>query len=128
MMTAFNVAARLAAPPEAGAECVAVGAGLQWHQVSSAILAVIVPTVIFCGVYSPMIVEAIAMVLAAFYSRRKREEGIEEGIERGREEGRGEANAVWEAWNLRRLEAEAAGRPFNEPPPTQNGSWNGSGG
>ena len=128
IMTAFSVAARLAAPPEAGSECVAVASGLQWHQVSSAMLAVIVPTVIFCGVYSPIIVEGIAMVLAAFYSRRKRQEAVEKGRTEGKEEGREEANAAWEAWNSRRLEAEAVGRPFNEPPPSHNDSRNGFGG
>ena len=62
-----------------------------------------------------------------------RGEGIEigrgEGIEIGRGEGiqigRGEGiqigesrkNAEWSAWNNRRLEAEKAGAPFNEPPP-----------
>ena len=35
----------------------------------------------------------------------------------GRVEGREERQAEWEAWNLRRLDAEAQGRPFNEPPP-----------
>ena len=68
------------------------------------------------------------MVLAAFYSRRKRQEAVEkgrtEGKEEGREEGREEANAAWEAWNSRRLEAEAVGRPFNEPPPGHNDSRN----
>ena len=121
IMTAFNVAARLAAPPALGAECVAVGVWLQWHEVSSAILAVIVPTVIFCGVYSPVIVEGIAMVLAAIYSRRKREEalekGREEGFTEGHTEGRAEANAAWRAWYQRRQAAEDAGLPFDEPFP-----------
>ena len=125
--TAFNVAARLAALPEGGAECVAVAAGLQWHQVSSAILAVIVPTVIFCGVFSPMIVEVIAMVLAAIYSRRKREEALEEGREEGftegRTEGLAEANAAWRAWHQRKQAAEDAGLPFDEPLPDTDAAF-----
>ena len=67
-------------------------------------------------------------MLAERYLRRRhaegREEGREEGLEEGREEGRVEgriegeqrANNRWADWNNRRLEAEAAGRPFDEPP------------
>ena len=50
---------------------------------------------------------------------------LEEGLERireqrraeGRAEGRAEANTAWRAWNARRLEAEAQGESFSEPPP-----------
>ena len=35
------------------------------------------------------------MVIAAYYSRRKRRENIEEGREEGRAAGREEANVVW---------------------------------
>ena len=55
-----------------------------------------------------------------------REQGLEQGLEQGREQGleqgRGQgiaqANSRWEEWNGRRLAAEAAGRPFDEPPPS----------
>ena len=33
-------------------------------------------------------------------------------------EGEAKANARWEAWNRRRMEAEASGQPFDEPPPS----------
>ena len=66
-----------------------------------------------------------------------REEGMvagrEEGIIAGREEGmiagmtagmtagiavgEADANRRWTAWNSRRIEAERAGIPFDEPPP-----------
>ena len=65
---------------------------------------------------------------------RKREEELEQRFERGRSEGmsegvalgieRGEARGMererraWTEWNSRRLEAEADGLPFNEPPPS----------
>ena len=60
------------------------------------------------------------MVLA-----RRLEEGLErvreqrraEGRAEGRVEGVVEADRLWRAWNARRLEAEAEGRPFAEPPP-----------
>ena len=38
-------------------------------------------------------------------------------IERQMAEGRAEANRAWIAWNLRRIEAESNGKPFDEPPP-----------
>ena len=58
------------------------------------------------------------------------EQGREEGIEQGREEGieqgieRGKTEVYREIaeWNARRLAAMAAGVPFDEPPPSQNGT------
>lgn len=50
-----------------------------------------------------------------------REQGREEGHEQGREEGLNEGmermRSQWQAWNERRLSAEARGEPFDEPPP-----------
>ena len=47
---------------------------------------------------------------------------LEERLERIREvrrsEGRIEIQKKWEAWNVRRLEAESKGLPFTEPPPS----------
>lgn len=45
-----------------------------------------------------------------------------EGLEQGLEQGRTEAYQEIAAWNSRRLDAEAKGIPFNEPPPSQNGN------
>ena len=36
----------------------------------------------------------------------------------GVEEGRAAEYRQWQAWNTRRMDAEAKGEPFNEPPPT----------
>lgn len=41
----------------------------------------------------------------------------EEGREEGRKEGVKENQKQWVAWNSRRLEAEARGEAFTEPPP-----------
>ena len=46
-----------------------------------------------------------------------REAGHEEGIEEGKAIGERRANQRWAAWNRRRLEAEAKGETFAEPPP-----------
>ena len=54
---------------------------------------------------------------------------IEEHIAQGREEGIAEgveqANRAWAEWNQRRLDAEAQGLPFDEPPPDQQPRRNG---
>jgi hypothetical protein len=48
---------------------------------------------------------------------RLRKQAREEGREKGREEANAEANAKVQAWNRRRLDAEAQGERFDEPPP-----------
>ena len=53
---------------------------------------------------------------------RGRAEGVKEGRAEGIEEGRAKANQTWQAWqewNQRRLDHEAQGLPFDEPPPGQ---------
>lgn len=40
-----------------------------------------------------------------------------EGFAQGRAEGKAQENAIWSAWNRRRVEAERNGVPFGEPPP-----------
>ena len=40
-----------------------------------------------------------------------------EGFAQGRAEGKAQENAIWSAWNSRRVEAERRGVPFGEPPP-----------
>ena len=46
-----------------------------------------------------------------------RAEGIAEGKAEGKAEGVAERDRQWAAWNNRRIEAEAKGEPFHEPPP-----------
>jgi len=48
---------------------------------------------------------------------RRLEEGLERVRRQRRKEGRKEADAAWRAWNERRIEADARGEPFTEPPP-----------
>ena len=47
-----------------------------------------------------------------------RQEGRKEGLHEGLQEGRKEAFEEIHDWNLRRLEAEKKGEPFQEPPPS----------
>ncbi len=65
------------------------------------------------------------MVLARHLEERlektrevRRAEGRTEGRAQGRVQGRAEMQTQWEAWNVRRLEAESKGLPFTEPPPS----------
>ena len=45
------------------------------------------------------------------------EQHEERGRAQGEKQGAEKRQKLWEAWNRRRLEAEAKGEPFNEPPP-----------
>jgi hypothetical protein len=70
-----------------------------------------------------------SMVMAEYFAKkvlepsiertreRLRKQAREEGREKGREEANAEANAKVQAWNRRRLDAEARGERFDEPPP-----------
>ena len=49
------------------------------------------------------------------------EQGVEQGLEKGVTKGRADLSAEIREWNARRLEAEAKGEPFDEPPPGLDG-------
>ena len=66
---------------------------------------------------SIIITEGLFMVLFGGIMRRREERRVEEAETRGWSEGSAQAWEMWQGWNQRRLEAEAEGRPFNEPPP-----------
>lgn len=128
LMTASSIAARIMAP-DANAQGSSVEKTLEWHQIPPLLTADIIPNVIFCGVFSPIIVEMIAMVIAAYYQREQRRKAQEESRKaseearaEGREEGREESNAAWREWLSRMQAAQAAGEPFEEPPPDSNGA------
>ena len=50
---------------------------------------------------------------------------IERHIAQGREEGVETSNRAWREWLRRRDEAQAEGRPFDEPPPDEQSRRNG---
>ena len=45
--------------------------------------------------------------------------GLQKGEEIGLKRGREEERAAWEAWLKRMKDAQAKGRPFDEPPPSE---------
>ena len=59
----------------------------------------------------------IIMVTARYLTNKFVKPLIERHKAEGREEGEADANRRWTEWNSRRIEAERAGVPFNEPPP-----------
>ena len=97
---------------------------------------------------SIIITEGLFMVLFGGILRRREERRVEEAENRGRSQGIAEGKSQgiaegksqgiaegisqgsaqewekWQGWNQRRLEAEAEGRPFNEPPPSKPPSEN----
>lgn len=50
--------------------------------------------------------------------QESREEGRVEGQAEGQAEGAKRTQQKWEAWNRRRMEVEAKGETFDEPPPS----------
>lgn len=74
---------------------IAIGMGMSYCVVISTALAYV-------------IVEGAAMLAEQFNKKR---------YAAGKAEGEAARQEEWEAWNRRRLEAEANGQPFNEPPP-----------
>ena len=61
------------------------------------------------------------MVVADYITQRwlnpLKERLREEGRAEGQAQGQAATQAAWEAWNERRMTAEANGQPFDEPPP-----------
>ena len=100
-----------------------------WQDTPSAIMGDVVYAAGFWIIFSPILVEGVAMVFAAIFRQKTRQEGREQGREEGREQGREEglaagleeANAAWHEWNRRREEAVAEDKPFDEPTPDSTG-------
>ena len=57
------------------------------------------------------------MVVADYITQRWLNPLKERLREEGRAQGDARTQATWEAWNERRVAAEASGEPFDEPPP-----------
>ena len=64
--------------------------------------------IIMSTAHAVVIVEGVAMLAESFLKRR---------YEAGLQDGREEMLQRWEEWNRRRMEAEARGERFEEPPP-----------
>ena len=51
------------------------------------------------------------------WNEAKLADRLEQAKAEGKAEGVAERDRQWAAWNNRRIEAEAKGEPFHEPPP-----------
>jgi hypothetical protein len=74
------------------------------------------PFVVVIAGQTVILVEALFMLSERYLQRRYRQ---------GKAEGLSEGYKQWEAWNNRRMAAEAEGRPFDEPPPSPPAQENG---
>ncbi len=68
------------------------------------------------ALYQAMVNRFVAPVIEA-HEARGRAEGVEIGRAEGEEIGRAAERTEWQEWNRRRMDAEAQGRTFHEPPP-----------
>lgn len=89
------------------------------RQTAIAVVHKAAPATPFMVMYAIMAISLIdalggSAVVTAQYLRRK---FLKPLIERQKAEGRAEQWLLWTEWNQRRIEAEAAGVPFDEPPP-----------
>ena len=90
-----------------------------WRQAPSLIMGDTIRVALFWVMGSPIVVEGVVMVFGWLMLEKKRQQGREEG----RQVATAERDALWDDWNRRRMEAEANGEPFTEPPPSaRNGS------
>ena len=105
---------------------IAVVAGDSWVETIFAISKDCGPGIAVIAAGSVILTEVYFVVIfggiVERYQQRLRQREAE-GVAKGVAKGAAEANEKWVAWNQRRLDAEAAGQPFTEPPPsaTENG-------
>lgn len=104
--------------PEAGLVTVARATASEFAAV--AVGAAIVTLMAVQGGYIAMM--AIYHAFANRFIKPVIEEHEERGRETGLAEGMKQSNRAWSEWNQRRLDAEAEGVPFDEPPPGQQPS------
>ena len=77
------------------------------------------PTAIGLAIILMLVIQAGGLVLSLYHMIANRwvTPVVEAHIAEGEARGQAENQIVWEAWNQRRLDAEAQDIPFDEPPP-----------
>ena len=114
-------------------EEIAANSQAGWIHLARGTAAQFAPVGVGAAIGSLIAVQGVAIIVSLYHIitnrfvlptiERHREEGRMEGLEEGRaeglEEGEERANRAWRDWLREREEAEAEGRPFNEPPPDQ---------
>ena len=96
-----------------------IASGQSYQDVANAVVQKIPAILMGAAFISLMITEAV-MVLAGM---------LEDYYKKRDAKARARVHQIWADWNQRRLEAEARGEDFDEPPPSssaQNGASNGT--
>jgi hypothetical protein len=101
---------------------VSVGDIDSWHEIVAIVVEQITQAAAASIVGAAIVVEVGNMVIGAMIRQRARDRGREEGREEAREETLQELRKLISAWNRRRLDAQARGERFDEPPPLTNGA------
>ena len=109
------------------------------HDAIVAIMLRLAPTIVVAagasvvvtelGRYASMLSDILREKTDKWIAKSRREDrekaiaqGLAEGIARGTAEGHAERQKLWQEWNQRRLNHEARGEPFDEPPPSLDGN------
>ena len=94
--------------------------GDSFHETIAAIILMDVAVIAHSagvGVIASEMKMVIAQYLEQRYYGPKRRKALAEAKAEGRKEGVEQANAKFREWNARRLDAQAKGESFDEPPP-----------
>ena len=92
-----------------------------WIRLSRESASEFAPVGVGTAIGSLIVVQGVALIVSLYHiiTNRFVLPTIERHREEGRMEGEERANRAWRDWLREREEAEAEGRPFNEPPPDQ---------
>ena len=110
------------------------GGHVGWQQIIIAIVykaSPASPFIVLCAIMAVSVSDFIGgvVLVTAQYLRNKfvkplinsyKAEGRAEGLSQGLVQGVDRERRRWTRWNNRRLEAEARGEPFDEPPPSDD--------
>ena len=102
-------------------EEIAANSQAGWIHLARGTAAQFAPVGVGAAIGSLIAVQGVAIIVSLYHiiTNRFVLPTIERHREEGREEGEERANRAWRDWLREREEAEAEGRPFNEPPPDQ---------
>ena len=95
--------------------------GMGWIRLARETAAEFAAVGVGAAIGSLIAMQGVAIIVSLYHiiTNRFTIPAIEKHRAEGREEGQEQANQAWREWLRRREEAEAEGRPFDEPPPGQ---------
>ena len=95
---------------------------ITWNALVRELAAEYAPVGVGLAIGALVVMQGVAVIMAIyqFITNTFTKPAIERHISKGEEKGRAEANQRWKEWLERREAAEAEGRPFDEPPPSES--------